>query len=142
MTAPFRTTEDYELFLYTIVEQFPSVIRSTLTLVRLGSSLARVSGELYLDGGIRLVVRERLLYDRSPIAIDWYGYEVWQADDKLYWYDSQPHPNEPELQSTHPHHKHVPPDIKHHRISAPKMSFTRPNLPALIQEIEALIAGL
>ena len=142
MTAPFRTTEDYELFLYTIVEQFPSVIRSTLTLVRLGSSLAHVSGELFLDGGIRLVVRERLLYDRSPIAIDWYGYEVWQADDKLYWYDSQPHPNEPELQSTHPHHKHVPPDIKHHRISAPKMSFTRPNLPALIQEIEALIAGL
>ena len=61
MTAPFRTTEDYELFLYTIVEQFPSVIRSTLTLVRLGSSLARVSGELFLDGGIRLVVRERLL---------------------------------------------------------------------------------
>ena len=142
MTAPFRTTEDYELFLYTIVEQFPSVIRSTLTLVRLGSSLAHVSGELYLYGGIRLVVRERLLCDRSPIAIDWYGYEVWQADDKLYWYDSQPHPNEPELQSTHPHHKHVPPDIKHHRISAPKMSFTRPNLPALIQEIEALIAGL
>jgi hypothetical protein len=142
MTAPFRTTEDYELFLYTIVEQFPSVIRSTLILVRLGSSLARVSGELYLYGGIRLVVRERLLYDRSPIAIDWYGYEIWQADDKLYWYDSQPHPNEPELQSTHPHHKHVPPDIKHHRISAPKMSFTRPNLPALIQEIEALIAGL
>jgi hypothetical protein len=94
MTAPFRTTGDYELFLYTL------------------------------------------------IAVDWYRYEVWQADDKLYWYDSQPHPNEPELQSTHPHHKHVPPDIKHHRISAPKMSFTRPNLPALIQEIEALIAGL
>jgi hypothetical protein len=142
MTAPFRTTGDYELFLYTLAEQFPSVTRSTLTFVRLGSSLARVSGELYFAGGIRLVVRERLLYDRSPIAVDWYGYEVWQADDKLYWYDSQPHPNEPELQSTHPHHKHVPPDIKHHRISAPKISFTRPNLPALIQEIEALIVGL
>ncbi len=26
MTAPFRTTEDYELFLYTLGEQFPMVI--------------------------------------------------------------------------------------------------------------------
>jgi hypothetical protein len=36
-------------------------------------------------------------------------------------------------------HKHIPPDIKHHRIPAPNMSFTRPNLPALIQEVEELI---
>ncbi len=35
-----------------------------------------------------------------------------------------------------PHHKHTPPDIKHHRIPAPNMSFTQPNLPALIQEID------
>ena len=35
--------------------------------------------------------------------------------------------------------KHVPPDIKHHRIPAPDISFTRPNLPVLLQEIEALI---
>jgi len=58
----------------------------------------------------------------------------------LYWYDSQPHPNDPTLQSTHPHHKHIPPDIKHHRIPAPEMSFVKPNLPALIREIESLIA--
>ena len=36
-------------------------------------------------------------------------------------------------------YKHVPPDIKHNRIPAPGMSFIRPNLPALIQEIEALV---
>ena len=36
---------------------------------------------------------------------------------------------------TNPHHKHVPPDIKHHRIPAPDLSFTRPNLPFLIEEI-------
>jgi hypothetical protein len=142
MMTPFRTTGDYELFLYTLAEQFPSVICSTLTFVRLGSSLARVSGELHFAGGVRLVVRERLLYDRSPIVIDWYGYEVWQADDRLCWYDSQPHPHEPERQSTHPHHKHIPPEIKHHRIPAPKMSFTHPNLLVLIQEIEDLIAKL
>lgn len=142
MTNPLRSAEDYELFIYTLTQQFPSVRRSTLTFVRLGGSLARVAGELYFDRGVRLVVRERLLYDRSPLVIDWYGYEAWQEDEKLHWYDAQPHPNEPELQSTHPHHKHVPPDIKHHRIPAPTIGFLHPNLPELIQEIDAFIAGL
>ncbi len=35
-----------------------------------------------------------------------------------------------------PHHKHIPPDIKHHRIPAPGLSFQQPNLPFLIEEIE------
>jgi hypothetical protein len=86
-----------------------------------------------------LVVRERVLYDRRPAVIDEYGYEVWHGDNKLYWYDSQPHPNEPTLQGTYPHHKHIPPDLKHHRIPAPGMSFTQPNLPVPIREIETLI---
>ena len=37
-----------------------------------------------------------------------------------------------------PHHKHVLPNIKHNRIPAPDMSFTQPNLPALIREVEEL----
>jgi hypothetical protein len=40
------------------------------------------------------------------------------------------------LMSTQPHHKHVLPDIKHHRVPAPDLSFTRPNLPFLVEEIE------
>jgi len=136
---PLRTTEDYELFLYTLTEKFPSVRHSTMTFVRRGASLARVTGELLFDQEIRLVVRERILYDRLPCVIDWYGYEVWKGKEKLYWYDSQPHPNDQSLQNTHPHHKHIPPDIKHHRISAPEMSFIRPNLAALIWEIDTVI---
>jgi hypothetical protein len=139
MSNPLRTSEDYELFLYTLTEQFPAVRRSTVALIRRGATLARVTGELYFDHDVRLVVRERLVYHRLPVVIDWYGYEVWRGNEKLYWYDSQPHPNDLNLESTHPHHKHIPPDIKHHRIPAPEMSFTQPNLPALIQEIETLI---
>ena len=139
MTDPFRSPEDYELFLYTLTGRFPSIQRSTLTFVRRGHSLARVSGEIFFARNIRLVIRERLVFDRLPILIDGYGYEVWMGEEKLYWYDPQPHPNEPSLQSTHPHHKHVPPEMKHHRIPAPEMSFSRPNLPALIQEIERLL---
>ncbi len=113
--------------------------RSTVTLIRRGATIARVTGELYFGGDVRLVVRERLVYHRLPVVIDWYGYEVWRDNKKLYWYDSQPHPSDPTLQGTEPHHKHIPPDIKHHRIPAPAMSFTQPNLPTLIHEIEALI---
>ncbi|MBL7063732.1 MAG: hypothetical protein ISS49_05910 [Anaerolineae bacterium] len=142
MNNPLRTPDDYELFLYTLTEQFPSIRRSTVTFVRRGASLARVAGELYFDREIRLVVRERILYHRLPAVIDWYGYEVWQGGEKLYWYDSQPHPNDPTLQSTHPHHKHIPPDTRHNRIPAPEMSFTRPNLPFLIDEIEREILGM
>jgi len=76
MSDPLRTPEDYELFLYTLDETFPSVRHSTLTLVRLGASLARVAGELHFNHALRLVVRERLVFDRLPVTIDWYGYEA------------------------------------------------------------------
>ena len=139
MNNPLRTPEDYELFLYTLTKQFASVHRSTVVFIRRGATLARAMGELYFAQNICLVIRERILYYRLPAVIDWYGYEVWQEEKKLYWYDSQPHPSEPSLQSTHPHHKHIPPNIKNNRIPAPEMSFTQPNLPALIREIETLV---
>jgi hypothetical protein len=41
--------------------------------------------------------------------------------------------------SANPHHKHVPPDIKHHRVPAPQLRFDRSNLPFLIEEIECLL---
>jgi len=141
MSHPLATPADYELFIYTLGEQFPAVRRSTVRFVRRGATLARVFGELSFDKDVRLMVRERILYHRLPAVIDEYGYEVWQGGKKLYWYDSQPHPNDPDLQSTHPHHKHIPPDIKHHRVPAPNMHFTQPNIPVLIREIETTLLG-
>lgn len=64
MTDALRTPEDYELFVYTIAERFPSIQRSTLRFVRQG---------------------------------DAYGYEVWRGEERLYWYDCQPHPTDPTL---------------------------------------------
>jgi len=139
MTNPLRTAEDYELFLYSIGEQFSSVKRSTIVFSRHGATLARMAGELFFERNIRLVVRKRIVFHRLPAVIDWYGYEVWRETEKLYWYDSQAHPDEPALQSTHPHHKHIPPNIKHQRVPASTMSFSQPNLSALISEIESLI---
>ena len=142
MSDPLRTIEDYELFVYSLPEQFPAIRRSTLVLSRRGATLARVAGELSFDHSFRLAVRERLIFDRLPVVIDSYGYEIWRGEEKQCWYDSQPHPGVPALQATHPHHKHVPPNMKHNRLPAEKMSFERPNLPELVAEIAALMRSI
>ncbi|MGR3317205.1 MAG: toxin-antitoxin system TumE family protein [Candidatus Anammoxibacter sp.] len=139
MNNPLHTSEDYELFLYTLKEKFSSVRSSTIFLVRRGATLARVKGELCFDDNVRIVVRERILYDRLPAIIDWYGCEIWQGKENLCWYDSQPHPGDANLSSTHPHHKHIPPNIKQNRIPAPFMTFTGSNILTLINEVEKLI---
>ncbi len=133
MKEKLASIKAYEEFVYGIQRTFPDVKTSTLVLKRQGRTAAILIGEILFDRGIRLFVRERI--DFAIERILGYGYEVWQNYDKLYWYDSQAHPNDPTLQSTHPHHKHIPPDIKHHRIPAPELSFEKPNLPFLILEI-------
>lgn len=134
---PFSSLREYERFVYTLQQRFPSITRSTLVLVRRGRLFAELSGELTFAGGRRLVVYERLTWDTGPLTIEGYSYEVWLGGEKLYWYDSQPHPHDPALASSHPHHKHVPPNIKRHRIPASDLSFTAPNLVFLIREIES-----
>jgi hypothetical protein len=138
---PFHSQREYEEFIYTLPVRHPSVMSSTLVVAPRGSRVVVLTGELTFPSGHRLQVKERLTSDGGPLRLESYGYEVWRNSDQLYWYDSQPHPNDPTLAATDPHHKHVPPDIKHHRIPAPDLSFTRPNLPVLIQEIEDLLAA-
>lgn len=89
--------------------------------------MALLQGELIFDHGYRIIIRERLSYDIDAIVIESYGYEIWHNTVKESWYDSQPHPDNPSLVSTDPHHKHIQPDIKHNRIPASQMDFTRPN---------------
>jgi hypothetical protein len=135
---PFQSLSDYEAFAYTLQQRYPSINRSTLVIARRGQGVATLSGELHFHGGYRLSIYEIFTWDEGPLLIQRYSYEAWQANEKLYWYDPQPHPNEPSLASTDPHHKHIPPDIKHNRIPAPGLRFDEPNLPLLIEEIEAL----
>lgn len=133
---PLQSLPDYEAWVYTLSQHYHSIRRSTLVVIRRGAAVAVLRGEVELPGGIRLVVREKLSFAQSPGEIKGYGYEVWRDDEQLHWYDSQPHPDDPSLASTHPHHKHVAPSIKHSRIPALGLSFTQPNLPFLIEEIE------
>ena len=126
--------EAYERLIYTLPETFPSIRRSTLVLIRHGPTIAEVRGEVEFDHGIILGVWEDLNFARGVIQA--YSYWVEREGERLYWYDPQPHPDDPSLASTFPHHKHIPPDIKRHRVPAPGISFEHPNLPFLIREIE------
>jgi len=146
----------YEAYIYGLSEHYPSIQRSTLVYIPSGALFGRVEGMVFFAGQVILCVQEYLNFELG--VIEGYGYEVSRATvpldtpdapdaseyckasyphkEKLYWYDSFPHPNDAALASTDPHHKHVPPDIKHHRIPAPDLSFARPNLSFLIEEIE------
>jgi hypothetical protein len=136
---PFQSLREYERFVYTLPQQNPRLVRSTLIVARRGRQYAELTGELVFPGGFRLVAYERLAWEVGPIVIIGYSYEVWHGAEELYWYDSQPHPNDPTLASSHPHHKHIPPDVEHHRVPAAGLSFTAPNLPFLIREIEGAL---
>ena len=136
MTAnPLKSLSDYSRFVAELLSQ-PNVRSSTVAVWSDSPYTSVAEGEVFFANGLRLRMREEVDLDAGLIVS--YGYEVYQGEERLYWYDDFPHPNDATLASTMPHHKHIPPDIKHHRIPAPDMSFERPNLPALIQEIEEL----
>jgi len=136
---PFQSLRDYEEFVYTLPQRFSAIVLSTLVVARRGARMVTLTGEVSFSKGYRLVVKERLTFDAGPLVLEHYGYEVWRGEEKLYWYDSQAHPDDPALAVTAPHHKHIPPDVKHHRVPALELSLTYPNLPFLIEEIERLV---
>ena len=137
---PFQSFRDYEEYIYTLRERFPGIERSTLVVIPRGKRTTTLQGEISFADGYRITIKERLSLDADSVIIESYGYELWHNADKFAWYDTQPHPDDPLLQSTHPHHKHIPPDIKHRRVPAPEMSFAQPNLAALISQVELLVA--
>ena len=112
------------------------VERSTVAVWSESPYTGIAEGEVFFSNGLRLRMREEIDFDAHLIVS--YGYEVYKREERLYWYDDFPHPNDSHLASTFPHHKHVPPNIKHHRIPAELLSFDCPNIPAIIDEIESI----
>ena len=135
---PLQSLAAYSHFVAELLDR-SGVERSTVVVRSASPYTGIAEGEVHFSHGIRLRLRGA---DFDAGLITSYGYEVYRHDERLYWYDDFPHPNNATLATTFPHHKHVPPDIKHNRIPAPEMSFSRPNLPILLQEIEEVITGL
>ena len=109
----FRT---YGEFIYTLPARHPTVQQSTLVLANIGRTLSELEGQLHFANDVVLDVWE--LIDHETGRIRNYSYEIYQAGEKMIWYDPFAHPHIPELASTHPHHKHVHPNIKHNRAQA------------------------
>lgn len=130
---PLKSLNDYSSFVVELFSQ-PNVATSTVADWSDSPYTGIAEGEVFFTNGLRLCMREEVDFDAGVIVS--YGYEVYRGEERMYWYNDFPHPNDPTLTSTMPHHKHVPPDIKHHRVPAPNISFAQPNLPSLIQEIE------
>jgi hypothetical protein len=123
---------DYESLLYSLVERYPEVSASTLRLYNNSATTAIVRGSVHFHSGLELKVFEYL--DLTDGEILDYSYSVFRGEEKIRWYDPQPHPELSELASTFPHHRHEPPDIKHNRRPAPGITFHAPNLTILIAD--------
>jgi hypothetical protein len=131
--------EEYCALLADVPRRSQSIQSSTLRAFTLSRLTAEVEGEVQFDGGYVLVVWE--LVDLAQGRIANYSYELDRHGERVWWYDPMEHPEDPFLRSTFPHHKHIGPNIKHHRVPAPLLSFTEPNLPFLLSEVAALVVA-
>lgn len=133
----FPNFNDYCQVLADLPTQFTIIKTSTLQAYTIGKYIAEVEGKLTFTQGYTLNIWE--LLDLSDQMIRKYSYELDQNGRRVWWYDPMAHPEKPSLQLSFPHHKHVHPNIKQNRIPAPEISFTEPNLPFLLMEIEGLL---
>jgi hypothetical protein len=132
----FPPREACERLIYTLTDSYPEVVTSSLRLYQNSPTTCFIRGSVWFRNGLELRVFEYL--DLSDGELLEYSHSVLQGEERIRWYDAQPHPEIPELASTFPHHYHASPDIKQNRRPAPHISLMEPNLPALCTEIAGL----
>jgi hypothetical protein len=100
--VPLPDSQTYSELIYSLQR----IQRSTLILATLGSTLAKLEGQVAFAEDVVLDVWE--LMDFEARRIRNYSYEIYQASEKIVWYNPFEHPQVPELASTYPHRKHLP----------------------------------
>lgn len=128
----FPSQAGYERLVYTLPQDYPDIVSSSLHLYTASRGTTVVRGNIRFRNGLELRVSE--IVDFVAGRISDYGYTVFRGEERIRWYDPQPHPENPGLASTFPHHYHEPPDMKHNRRPAPGITFQSPNLPTLIAD--------
>jgi Family of unknown function (DUF6516) len=113
---PLQSLAGYSRFIAELLDR-STVQRSTVAVWSASPYTGIAEGEVFFSHGFRLRLREEL--DFAAGLITAYGYEVYEGEERLYWYDDFPHPHDPTVAATFPHHKHVPPDMKRNRVPAP-----------------------
>jgi hypothetical protein len=135
-SQPLQSVAQYSNYVSKVIDR-ATVIRSTLAVWSSSPYTGISEGEIFFVQGFRLRLHEEIDFASSLITS--YGYEIYHGEERLYWYDDFPHPNDKNLAETYPHHKHTPPNIKRNRKPAPGISFESPNLSFVIDEVEELI---
>jgi hypothetical protein len=101
---PLSSLNAYASFLGELLGR-SSIVHSTVRVWSASPRTGVAEGQVLLTNGIRLRVRQELDFDAHLITA--YGYEVYQHEKRLYWYDDFPHPKDASLAPTYPHHKHA-----------------------------------
>ena len=133
MSHPLDDFDRYSVLVYMLAERHHLITNSSLSLARIGATLAKLEGGIECHGALRLEVWE--LIDFSTHRIRHYSYEVYHGAEKVRWYGHWEHPEIPELTATFPHHKHLPPTLRLNRVPAPGLCFDAPNLPFVLEEV-------
>jgi hypothetical protein len=133
MSEPLGNIASYSAFVYALRERHAFITGSTLTLAPIGATLAKLEGRIDCQSGIHLEVWE--LVDFAARSIRTYSYEVYREAEKVCWYDAWEHPENPALAATYPHHKHLPPNLREHRVPAPGIGFDSPNLDVVLEDV-------
>ena len=136
----FPPRDGYERFIYSLPAAHPEIQSSTLHLYANSPTTCFVRGSIWFRNGLELCVFEYLDFSDGELLS--YHYTVFHGQERIRWYDPQPHPENLELANTFPHHLHELPNIKRNRKPAPGISFQAPNLPTLIADCIALDEAL
>ena len=134
MSAVLDDIVSYSAFVYGLAERHPIVTRSTLVLAPIGATLAKLEGRIECQNEVYIEVWE--LIDFAARRIRTYSYEVYRAEEKICWYDCWRHPEISALAITFPHHKHIQPNLRDHRVPTPGISFESPNLDVVLTDVQ------
>lgn len=85
--------QQYSELIYSLQVRHPTIQQSTLVLVTTGRTLAKLEGQVIFLNEIVLDVWEFI--DLETRRIRNYSYEIYQAGEKVAWYDPFEHPHFP-----------------------------------------------
>jgi hypothetical protein len=88
---PLKSLAEYSHFITETLDR-PGVQRSTVVVWSDSPYTGTAEGEVFFAGGVRLRMREELDFNAGLITS--YGYEVYQGEVRMYWYDDFPHPGD------------------------------------------------
>lgn len=84
----FPPRAEYEYFIYTIVDTYAGVEKSTLHFFTTAATAGSLKGKLWFKNGFELKVVEVIDFAAGEI-LD-YSYLLYNSGEKMRWYDPQP----------------------------------------------------